>query len=250
MKECSMCHQSKPYSEFSKDRTKADGFHHRCKDCYKIYRQEYKIQPKIHRSHKTCNVCKIVKPIDDFSINRSTKDGYNYTCRTCNYERNLNRRSTDRAEHITHKLCTKASQNGIPGPRIGDIRNLLDNTFGDSETATCPLCKSEMFLIPLGCKDPKIVNAPDSATIDHILPLKRGGTYELVNLQFLCRTCNCHVKRNLTMEELYHVVWLTTLLMNESGISLAELIIWIKELLGITLRQKTLTGIVGLIHTT
>lgn len=37
-------------------------------------------------------------------------------------------------------------------------------------------------------------------TIDHILPLKRGGSHEEANLQVLCATCN-RAKSTMTMEE-------------------------------------------------
>lgn len=37
-------------------------------------------------------------------------------------------------------------------------------------------------------------------TIDHIFPLKRGGTHEESNLQVLCSTCN-RAKSTMTMEE-------------------------------------------------
>ncbi len=36
----------------------------------------------------------------------------------------------------------------------------------------------------------KFCGSKDSLEIDHIIPLSRGGTNELSNLQILCRTCN------------------------------------------------------------
>ena len=39
-KECSKCHEIKSVSEFSKDKSKKDGVHTRCKDCCKEYRKQ------------------------------------------------------------------------------------------------------------------------------------------------------------------------------------------------------------------
>jgi len=33
-------------------------------------------------------------------------------------------------------------------------------------------------------------NSTDDLTVDHIMPVVRGGTNELANLQLLCRSCN------------------------------------------------------------
>ena len=38
MKTCTKCNETKPYSEFSKDRSKKDGYKSNCKDCCKAYR--------------------------------------------------------------------------------------------------------------------------------------------------------------------------------------------------------------------
>jgi 5-methylcytosine-specific restriction endonuclease McrA len=61
---------------------------------------------------------------------------------------------------------------------------LGSHTFGDWETLkaqydyTCPCC---------GRQEPKI-----SLTEDHVIPLSRGGSNNIENIQPLCLSCNCH----------------------------------------------------------
>ena len=49
MKQCSKCKQSKPLTEFSKDKTKCTGYRSECKSCVKEYYQNNKEKIKEHR---------------------------------------------------------------------------------------------------------------------------------------------------------------------------------------------------------
>ena len=41
MKYCNKCQETKQFSEFSKDRSKKDGYHNICKSCHNKYWSEY-----------------------------------------------------------------------------------------------------------------------------------------------------------------------------------------------------------------
>lgn len=66
--------------------------------------------------------------------------------------------------------------------RIRESNASGNHTFGEWETLkaqynwTCPCCKKQ---------EPKII-----LTEDHIIPLSKGGSHNIENIQPLCRSCN------------------------------------------------------------
>ena len=69
-------------------------------------------------------------------------------------------------------------------------RKVLINKYN----ATCAHCGDQVNLIH---------DHPKQATIDHILPLSRGGLDNLTNMQLLCNDCN-QSKGNRLEEEINH----------------------------------------------
>lgn len=47
------------------------------------------------------------------------------------------------------------------------------------------------------CKSCGKTDIETALTIDHIIPLAKGGSNEISNLQTLCQTCNQHKKHHL-----------------------------------------------------
>lgn len=64
----------------------------------------------------------------------------------------------------------------------------------------CSFCLKELDFSPIerDCKDKK-----DFATLEHLLPLSRGGSHTLDNVVMLCWSCNSR-KNNKTVEEYYN----------------------------------------------
>ena len=61
------------------------------------------------------------------------------------------------------------------------------------------------LLLSVPKKKCKFCKSKDNLTYDHILPVVRGGTDDLKNIQVLCRTCN-QIKSNLSNKDLRRIV--------------------------------------------
>jgi 5-methylcytosine-specific restriction endonuclease McrA len=58
--------------------------------------------------------------------------------------------------------------------------------------------KEELIKVRSGCC--VFCGSKEDITVDHIIPISRGGPHVLSNLQPLCMSCNC-AKRDMTMDE-------------------------------------------------
>ena len=64
-------------------------------------------------------------------------------------------------------------------------------TVFDRDKWKCKMCKVSTPVRLMGTMNK---NAP---TLDHIVPLSKGGSHTYNHVQLLCRHCNCSVKRDL-----------------------------------------------------
>lgn len=49
MKRCSMCKQEKAFTAFARDKSKRDGYNHKCRDCQKEYHSTYYTSERIRQ---------------------------------------------------------------------------------------------------------------------------------------------------------------------------------------------------------
>ena len=88
MKTCTVCGQSKSYSEFSKDNRTPDTYSYRCKSCqnayYKIYNASRKAaDAKVVVQSKVCRACGLEKPISQFGKKSTSLDKHQIYCKPC-----------------------------------------------------------------------------------------------------------------------------------------------------------------------
>lgn len=154
MKRCSRCEETKDFSCFRKNARYLDGHHSWCIDCSKQYRKDqYQAnKEKEKKQHK-----------DWVSNNRERRSAQNVAATKKWQENNK--------EKVTHwKTDNKHRRREIyaTGSLTLDEWVEVCNKFGNK----CLKC------------------GENEVTIDHVVPLSKGGTHSMDNVQPLCRSCN------------------------------------------------------------
>ena len=129
---------------------------------------------------KVCNTRNLSDVV--FTVNRNTKDGFQSNCRECNKKKVVSWRNQNPFCHRISKLWLR-SKARITSKQIEDI--LV------SQLRKCKLCE---------------VDLEPNWHLDHIVPVKLGGSGKLSNLQALCRKCNMWKSGFLQSDLINHAV--------------------------------------------
>lgn len=207
MKICSKCKIEKPESEFSKCSRSIDALQVKCKDCAAAYYAENREHDASRKSaHYAANRDKLASRmaayyasnLDKFAAYRSEnseriaaqKSSYRAAnmdnvlaresaYRKANRERIAERQSAYRAAnpekqsaHCRNRISRKRKAEG--SHTAADIQTIFEKQQG-----LCANCQKKLF--KSGAK---------KYHVDHIMPLKLGGSNWPSNLQCLCPTCN------------------------------------------------------------
>jgi len=160
-KKCSHCGKILPETEFYKDQAKKDGLTCRCKTCKRLtqnadYRRRYeKKYRETHKQQRSEIVKRSMKRNEEHHkeqrrIYLKTQKGMEM------YKRQTqNRYALRKASYVT---------------RVDTVKLFYDSP------KKCFYCGKELTL--------------KTMTIDHFVPLSKGGKHEIENLRICCRTCN------------------------------------------------------------
>lgn len=207
---CSKCERLRPLDEFYRNRARRTGRDGYCKSCKRAYRRiSLKRKRKRNRERsriqyprdKRCLYCKERKLAFEFCKLRSENDGLHFWCRSCTAVKRKARRAKERIEQREYyrkslrrrldiakrskkwrlknpekfrgygRKHEQAKRAGGPFP-FKEWKQLL------SKYPCCPACG-------------EVWGGTIRPTIDHVLPVSKGGTNSVDNLQPLCRSCNC-----------------------------------------------------------
>ena len=151
-KYCFRCKKTKPLTDFSKDRSRKDGYAYRCRACTKAHnakyyqenREEYKIR---HAEYRTEHCTERKAYIAEYS-----------------------RSPRGKAIHTAAHNNRRVALDGISlTGRI--VEELIVESNG-----ICPYCKEPI--------------TEGTGHVDHIIPVSGGGTNNRSNLVYVCADCN------------------------------------------------------------
>lgn len=176
-KTCSQCGETKPKSEFSVKRKKSDGFSSECKACSR--KRSAKWQERNRQSNagrdpftgveKRCSRCRLHFPRtrDHWYTNPSNRDGLCDRCLNCK-----NGKTCDILDRISELWRKERSK-----PRTKKTGNWINHGKAEwfdlivSQGGKCPLTGEHL--------------TRDNISIDHIVPVGKGGTHEISNLRLV-----------------------------------------------------------------
>jgi 5-methylcytosine-specific restriction endonuclease McrA len=175
MKVCSGCGIEYDLDNFYKTATK-------CKSCHKAYSVAWrKANPdkiKIHEKRKNKKAWAVQRQDKEYLLKKtlyrqSRKDIYNARAKQWNKD--------NRDKTRLYVLKSKLKRKGVKTFFI--LNREIDAIY----SSICAFCKSS-----------------ENITIDHIIPLSRGGNHSIGNLQPLCGSCNSSKKNRFISEYKYY----------------------------------------------
>lgn len=175
LKRCPKCKNYKSINDFSKDSTQKSKLCVWCKACKDIIRKKWQLNNK---EKKKAHEARWINKNSD--RNREIKRNWYRKNKTKASEYQKKKKlenpqlyNSQRTERTMRRYAR------VKGCTIGNINEIK---------AFYKWVKTVNFLECTYCKD-EIKNISDRQ-VDHIIPIARGGTHELINLTPSCRKCN------------------------------------------------------------
>ena len=172
MKTCTKCKASKALTEFGKHSGGRNGLQPSCKECRSVDHKAWREANKDRHAAKNA------------AWNEANKDR-RATTGAAWYEANKDRKAAtgaawhaanlDKVAASTHRYRARKASNGV-------------NLVTAAETAA---------IIAQPCM---ACDAPAPSTVEHLIPISRGGAHTIGNLAPLCQPCNSS-KRDMTWAE-------------------------------------------------
>lgn len=179
LKCCASCERTLPIADFGKRSASPDGLHYWCRACnsMKVRAQRDAIQARPHKlpanGQKHCSACRRDLPIAEFGKRSASPDGLHYWCKSCISERGRSWRESNpeiwRPKHRVRqeRRLRRIYENG------GNLNYWEWEEILQRYDHRCVACGKR-----------------DELTLDHIVPVSKGGGTSAENVQPLCRSCN------------------------------------------------------------
>ena len=164
---------------------------------------------------KTCSTCLLEKPLDEFYSRGGVEKGKRSSCIKCDKARSTRwqknnpektRESTRKSSrkyywgnHEASKLRAKAANSRYKKshPEVGrqNFHRRRARKIGNGVFKIIPKDLQRLQRTP--CQE---CGTMKKLTIDHVVPISKGGTHSIGNLQSLCIHCNCSKNNKFIIE--------------------------------------------------
>lgn len=186
---CSACHELKPLTEFHRSKAKKFGRNNICKKCASKYAKQY---------HLTNRESEQKRHKEYYHNHKEQKCVYN---KIYNKKYRLNHKKELNAKRRQYRECHKRdrreesrkyrqSEKGKFIRTIGHRRRCAKMAASVSDLTSeqwARILKNQKYRCNI-CHKKFAVKRP--ATMDHIIPLSKGGDFTSSNVQALCLSCN------------------------------------------------------------
>lgn len=173
---CKVCGDAKPTSEYHKDTGGTDGLRAQCKPCRNGYMESYYYENRDKR-------------LEYERDRRRTQADHLRAWDRKRYRRDREKRIALASENTRLRRARLVGVLTEPGVTVANLRKI----HGDN----CCYCSVKMDF-QRGVRGEGI--APNRATLEHVIPVTRGGSHTFINTALACHSCNVS-KNDKTVEE-------------------------------------------------
>ena len=143
--------------------------------------------------NKTCSRCKEIKDISYFYKNKSEACGYRRECKECTTYNNSKHKQKKREYDYNYRI-----KNRQKIKKVKDLYYLNNHDLHRDKAHSRRAKRNKNGVFKILRKElKKLYNSPcfycgslDKITIDHVIPISRGGTHGIGNLVSACAFCN------------------------------------------------------------
>jgi 5-methylcytosine-specific restriction endonuclease McrA len=158
-----------------------------------------KIKPVVLEDSKECCKCREIKHIDNYYPNKRGRLGLSAYCKSCTKTHYKSDKSTEyttayRERHrhrylAAHRLHQFKRKQLISATCDGTLNDITLKVIYDTEH--CYYCRT--------------ITDVDNRTLEHKIPLIKGGTHSITNCVMACKKCNCS-KGSKTDIEYFNII--------------------------------------------